>query len=78
MTNSGKDSDAKSLAHGKLLAPEFHKGIERNTTEKPGLTGLFLYSYEGGDSEFLNYLVYTIKLKYVQNVFKLCKNYKND
>lgn len=37
----------------------------KHKAEKPGCAGLFLYSYEGGDSEFLNYLILTIKLKYV-------------
>ena len=33
--------------------------------------GLSRFSYEGGDSEFINYLAYTIAGKCVQNVFKV-------
>ena len=30
----------------------------------------FAISYEGGDSEFINYLIHTILTKYVQNMTK--------
>ena len=39
-------------------------------------TGLFAFSYEGGDSEFFNYLKYTINLKCEQYVFKFFRKNK--
>ncbi len=42
------------------------------TTKTPEMvSGVFAFSYEGGDSEFFNYLGYIIILNCVQNVFRL-------
>ncbi len=44
--------------------------------KSPGIPDLFTFSYEGGDSEFFNYLMYTIKLRCEESVFKLFKKNK--
>ena len=44
--------------------------------KSPGGTGLLAFSYEGGDSEFLNYLGYNITLKCEKYVFKFFKKNK--
>ena len=47
--------------------------------KSPGVSGLFCISYEGGgDSEFFNYLDYTLNLNCVQSVFTFKIFYKNN
>ena len=42
-----------------------------------GVPDFFAFSYEGGDSEFINYLDIIINCKCVQNVFRLLEKNKN-